>query len=69
MQEKMNLEELNNMSAIGSSDSDGQIAPASIGTSIAATITVCSKVSVATLATINITLALSDAFSCGKGCQ
>lgn len=69
MQEKVNYEELNTLSNIGALDSDGQVAPASIGTSIAATITVCSKVSAATLATVEITLILSDAFSCGKGCK
>lgn len=69
MKENLNMDELNKMSDIGSADSDGQIAPESIGTSIAATITVCSKVSAATLATVQITLTLSDAFSCGKGCK
>lgn len=69
MRENLNMDELNKMSGIGSADSEGQVAPASIGTSIAATITVCSKVSVATLATVQITLTLSDAFSCGKGCK
>lgn len=69
MSENLNMDELNKMSGIGSADSEGQVAPASIGTSIAATITVCSKVSVATLATIEITLTLSDAFSCGIGCK
>lgn len=69
MKENLNMAEPNKMSDIGSTDSDGQIAPASIGTSIAATITVCSKVSAATLATVQITLTLSDAFSCGKGCK
>lgn len=69
MKENLNMDELNKMSDIGSADSDGQIAPSSIGTSIAATITVCSKVSAATLATVQITLTLSDAFSCGKGCK
>lgn len=69
MNEKLNMNELNNMSGIGSTDSDGQVAPSSIGTSIAATITVCSAVSVASLATVQITLILSDAYSCGKGCK
>lgn len=69
MSEKLNQNELERLSKVGSNDVTGEAAPSSVFTSIAATITVCTPASWASLVTSVATVTqATKLFSCTGRC-
>lgn len=69
MNETLNSNELEKLAQIGADDSSGGVAPTSIFTSIAATITVCSGAGWASLAaTVGVVTQATKLFSCTGKC-
>lgn len=69
MSEILNSNELEQLAQIGADDSLGDIAPTSIFTSIAATITVCSGAGWASLVTsVGVVTQATKLFSCTGKC-
>lgn len=69
MNESLNQNELNRLSQIGADDISGEVAPTSVFTSIAATITVCTGASWASLAASVATVTqATKLFSCTGRC-
>ena len=69
MNEILNQSELDKLAQVGADDTMGEVAPRSIFTSIAATITVCTPASWASLATSVATVTqATKLFSCTGKC-